>query len=886
MPAPGCLPEDVANKLKGLVDDWFNDPVIMKIAGKDGSAFKKMYRAATDQDFDYGDMPTMRGLKRFERRMKTFNKRLLKGAPGKIAALFYLPEEFLKGNPVAARTFDSFIMNHNHYRGTKDTMMRNVIKIADQMRKISKEMALINGGKAKNFTSARNKLQKMYNEYVQIKQTGTAAEAEKYWQDNLKGLGGQEQFKVFEMADRLLRNPELIGTKDYAMFKPILDTWTKMRPKLFNEMKSALGNYIKILESSGNAKQYGSIIDRLKQLDSTLKPEKNYFPTQLLNIFPTMKTIQDTIYQNKDIESVSWEQLDTHVNNMVDGVIKKVGIVDHTKPKEKSDEKRYNKNIIGVLDSYVNDVTRFNYMVNTTGSLLTGVKQLRNQTDAEISGSSKVYMNYLFDTHATMMGYNIKSPTFRALTRGITSWQFISKLGLNLRSAARNATQSLQNFVYFGFKGWSDSNSYLKDSHMSDVVKTEMEKHGVYFEEVRELAGVDGIFPDTEVSKLDGQEVVTWKTDSMKDKFLSGLEKVAVKTGWPMRVVENKLNRKLTFKIAFAKMHEEISRNKGDVKKFIIEHGGIKKGAMSDTEYGKVISKAVDKHMINKSSRFAANMVKLLHYEYSGFAKPKIMQHPAGAIAGQFMTYSVNFFNYQKNILKPGISDIVKGDWSSPDSFRVYRLGMLYAFINGVLSTVFHSDFGNLVQNDTVDRANQFVSWASGDEEEKKRAFFGKGPIIGTIGGPFISDMVTLGNLAGLYDLMGDWDEGERTFAGYLAGYQDYSDSRKDSKVFDFVRTLNSEVARTLFLTMPRGFNGAGIGTLASLELGLHPTKKLKERKLAAIKQAQKLPIIGEMIPTPAYAKKKAKRKKPAAQKDKVIEALSQMGKVKSFEVY
>ena len=53
--------------------------------------------------------------------------------------------------------------------------------------------------------------------------------------------------------------------------------------------------------------------------------------------------------------------------------------------------------------------------------------------------------------------------TFRALARGITSWQFISKLGLNLRSAARNATQSLQNYVYFGFKGWHNANKYLQD---------------------------------------------------------------------------------------------------------------------------------------------------------------------------------------------------------------------------------------------------------------------------------------------------------------------------------------------------------------------------------------------------------------------------------------
>tara|TARA_Y100000296_G_scaffold41652_1_gene48001 strand:+ start:1721 stop:4531 length:2811 start_codon:yes stop_codon:yes gene_type:complete len=881
-----CEASVISNRINESLDDYFNHPPTLKIVGGDGNAFKKLYRASTGKDFDYGDMPTEKELDRLDRRIEKFQKRLLKGAPGKIAALFYLPDEFLKGNPDAAKTFDAFVINHNHYRGTKDKLLSDVLKMSQQMRKISKDMALINDGSAKNYRSATKELQRRYNEYMKLKETGKPGEAEDYYDDKLSDLGKREQFKVFEMADRLLRNPKLIGNEDYAPFKPILDLWTNMRPVLFKEMKSALGKYIDMLARDNNANQYASIIDRLKFLDKNLVGEKNYFPTQVLSIFPTMKKIQDTIYQNKDMESVSFEDLSAHVDNMVDNVIKKIGVTDHARPREMPNEKRYNKNIIGVLDAYVNDVTRFNYMVNTTGNLLNGIKNLRGQSDGEITNSTRVYMDYLFDTHATMLGYNVKSPTFRSLARGLTSWQFISKLGLNLRSAARNATQSFQNIVFFGFKGLKDANSYLKDSKMADTVKTEMERHGVYFAEVRELAGVDGIFPDTDVSKVDGREVVTWKADSMKDKFLSGLEKVAKTTGWPMRYVENKFNRSYTFKLAFAQMHEQLNKNKGDVTRFIIEHGGIKKGAMSETEYGDVISKEVNNHIINKASRFAAETVKLLHYEYSSFAKPKIMQHPAGAVAGQFMTYSFNFFNYQRKILKTGISDMVKNDWKSEDAFRVYRLGMLYAFINGVLSLAFNTDFGNLVQNDTYDRANQFVAWTTGTEEEKKKAFYGKGPIIGTIGGPFISDMVTMGNLAGIYDLLGDFDEGDRTWLGYLAGYQDYAEKKEDEKSFEFWRTINSQIGRTAFASAPRAYNGAGFGTIAALELGLYPSAKIKERKAKVIKAAQKLPVVGKMIPTPSYAKKKkSKRKKPVTKEDRVMQALASLGKTGSRDV-
>ena len=40
-----CPPKEVSKKLKELIDDYFNHPATTKIVGKDGHAFKKMYRA-------------------------------------------------------------------------------------------------------------------------------------------------------------------------------------------------------------------------------------------------------------------------------------------------------------------------------------------------------------------------------------------------------------------------------------------------------------------------------------------------------------------------------------------------------------------------------------------------------------------------------------------------------------------------------------------------------------------------------------------------------------------------------------------------------------------------------------------------------------------------
>ena len=78
----GCITkeqkEEIQEKTVSLRKDWRNNPVIRRIArDKDYSAFKKMFRASTGEDYDFGDIPTMQSLKRLERRMKVFEKRLL-----------------------------------------------------------------------------------------------------------------------------------------------------------------------------------------------------------------------------------------------------------------------------------------------------------------------------------------------------------------------------------------------------------------------------------------------------------------------------------------------------------------------------------------------------------------------------------------------------------------------------------------------------------------------------------------------------------------------------------------------------------------------------------------------------------------------------------------
>jgi len=518
------------------------------------------------------------------------------------------------------------------------------------------------------------------------------------------------------------------------------------------------------------------------------------------------------------------------------------------------------------MDNYVRGVTMFNFASRSSNDLITGIRKIQKMSPKDAEHQAQFYIDYLYDTHATMMGLNIKSSFWRAAARNVTAWEFASKLGLNLRGALRNSTQSLQNYVYFGAKGMKDSLAYLDSANIGALAQTEAKRHGVYFANARELTNTLGLFPDVVTSKINGKEVFTYKYDTVSRRFTEGLETFAAKTAKPMRWVENKVNRQLTFKIAFALRHQQLNNNAGMIERDV--RNAIKSGRL-DAETD--VNEHVQNLITRRASNFGANMVKELHYEYSGFAKPPVLRTPAGSILGQFMTYSFNFFNYQHKIASKAKDRIVAGDWRNEEAFRLYRLGALYTFIYGVISPLTNTDVGNLVQNDTYERLKNYADSMSEDPEERKKAFFGKGPIIGTVGGPFVSDIITMGNIAGLTDIMSNGENDEHSWLGYLGGYQDYSDTRDSDKVFDAVRTLNTEVARQMFVIAPRMYNGAGIGTLAQIEFGITPSKKMKDRKAAIIE------TVG--LPTPTYAQVKPKKSKVKKKKDLVMKALANLSK-------
>ena len=347
-----------------------------------------------------------------------------------------------------------------------------------------------------------------------------------------------------------------------------------------------------------------------------------------------------------------------------------------------------------------------------------------------------------------------------------------------------------------------------------------MKKHGFEFVNIQELAMPRDLMNSLEIGS-DGR--VTEQAVTAGAKFNDYLENVARITGKPMQWVENKVNRGITFKIAFLSKYRDLKENEALLRKTIGE----------SRKKGEDIAPDVEKKIIKKASRFGAEMVKELHYQYDRFAKPHITKGPIGSVLGQFSTYAINFFNYQYKIAKAGGNDVLANMWRTPETWRMYRLGMLYTFITG-LSALTNTKFNNLVQNDTLERGIRLQEYLTGDKEQKKRAFFGLDPITGTFGGPFISDIVRLGNAVNFMNMKGP------EFEVYANGYANFNNKARTSATEEIVRTLNTQIGRLVYQTIPRVINGTGIPTVLGQELGLYGTPELSGMKDAMLWPLQK----------------------------------------------
>lgn len=864
----GCKAKSIdhvarSKRLDEIFTRWNDDKTISTLTQGDYKYWKTFYEEVTKKDFDYGNLPSMAKIRTLDRKL-TRMIRGLKKKPGFFAEWLFLPENILSKNPLTKKYFDSMIYTGNFYRGNLEMFTSDIDLMAKMIQNAAREEGAMQVFKI-NRSSAQKEIKKMETTYQELRLKDPNA-AESYWQKNLLKLDQTAELQIVQGVYDLITEPSklFIGKgSDKSLYKKygtaavnIARLWVGgkdsgqytlrdgkkagMRDKLYEILENGMSAYVDVLRDQ--AIRTGSLDKtqvKIENLISQLQKQKHFYPTQALGIFPTLGKIGEALYESKTSKAL--DEALPNINHMLDAVIADISVSPHSFS-TKGNVKRRSKDVISVIDQYAKDVIRFNFTANSTKNVTKSLQALQGMKGEELDVQLDFLSRYILETHSTATGSRHKNSKLAHIAKVITSWQFFSKLGFSPGTVARNATQSLQNFVYFGHRAWGDSNAYVKSEGLGRQIEDAMKDHGVFFVNLEEIAQTGDMLSN--IRMVDGEPVrsdpgyESWFTDSV--------EKLAKISGKPMQFVENKVNRATTFKIAYAQMHQELSNNEGLIRRRMEK--GVPKGVS--------IEDSITKEISNRSSRYAANMVKELHYEYSPFAKPRALQTSTGSILGQFTTYGINFFEYNRKIAVDAGDAVLAGDWRSPEAFRAYRMAMLYGATSFILEPLTNAKWSNLIEHDTKERIEQLFDFVTGDEATRKKTFFGKGPLIGNMG-PFVNDMFTLGNVIGLTKLT------DNELVSYVQGYKQKASEVQDKRMFEAVGLFNMQLAKMMFSSAPKLRDGTGFMTILNQDyLHLWNTPEIKARREKMLYFPQK---YGPQILRPYFrttAQKKSSKEK------------------------
>ena len=480
------------------------------------------------------------------------------------------------------------------------------------------------------------------------------------------------------------------------------------------------------------------------------------------------------------------KQVINEMNSYIDG---------HTKSRAKDLESgefdyQYSRNLIGSLNNYIFDVNRFNFtsfMDSHYMDALTSIEQIYKK-DGNAKGYAENITNYITDLHQAANGNTNMSEGTRNVVRTILGFEFISKLGINPRGAVRNFTQRLLDYVTWGPVQISKMNDRMRTLGIGEKsIEQVLKDSGLLFEEASPQVLESALQSPASVFKTVSWNEQTGKFESHKksrlEKIADGMGAIAGKSSILHRTAEN-ANRKNTFKLAYTQMYRWL-----DVPDY-------RQAREDKGRKGKQVTQDIQ----NAARRYAINMVVMNHFDYADYAKSKALRTTAGRFLGQFQHYSFEFFERNLKIMREAKYDVLAGkllpSGEAKGLQQAYRMGLLYFMAPVVALT--------------------------GDDEEIRDAFYGKGPLLATFGGPLVSDVIDVGVMMDLVDLDDD------SILSIFTGMEKYDPSTQSTDVSKKLRLLNGFLGRTVERHIPQMTKGR-IGWALQQELGLYPTKEARK---------------------------------------------------------
>ena len=584
------------------------------------------------------------------------------------------------------------------------------------------------------------------------------------------------------------------------------------------------------------ARYHKRVDEQIKAIEEGMK-DGNYFPHYLMEAMVRIETEMDVIENLKKEGELTPGESETHLQRL-ETIYSKMRQEIHKSPVSTQFRKKlaydtWIKNPLAVLKKYGLDAIAFNKSQHLKYYYQRAMKHM---VISKVEGDAAHAMNkYLQDVYTLAeKGFTDRPQWVNKTVRVLTGYEFLSKIGFGVGTAARNTmsglwfVQGLGNLKFA--KYISDWNNKVNEG-IIEKIKTVEQEQGFKFEDMAEELYTEGLVPtkgvrtsdiDMVVDK-DGKSSFRYKEGKVWKSIDSGLSYAAGKGAIFQRVTENILRRHM-FRSSLLTKYKEL------------EAAGVKDPMKSSTAY-------------------ALNMVNKFAFEYAAHQKaPFVGGHPgkfgaAGQVMFQFFHYPTSFLQSQSEILRNSKDAVIARQWNNPDTFIPLRFAGL-AMITALGSGIRNRDFTRLMENDTIDRIRNLYEVLLGDEEDVK----GRGYI-----GPAVGDLVFLATLFELIEMP------ENDFVNLIVGYNDaykLTDAQKTQRLWS---TLNVETSKIINKTIPALMSGKE-GNILMHELGIYPrawTRELHKKiwgKYSKLGKKEKKKKKAAVIPPYAALKKMPKR--------------------------
>jgi hypothetical protein len=714
------------------------------------------------------------------------------------------------------------------------------IKSAKQLEKFERKLALELGNPKSSESLAR--VQEINNELLTIYESeggkvfndfrdylGTAPTKiggrEKIGEDNLgnpiwkdktrvlKTIGepGEEKLVPFD------NNIELAG----KIARDTLDRMGKVMINGLTQHKKVVR--LAFLNSLSNDALTGRVGQRVKKYEENIKENieaieegmkgGEYFPHYLLEAFTNIEKIMSqkrgTLIDNANKNL-------TKLEDILSNVRKNLGTPKAARHRKKEPYDNYMKNPLSVLRKYSLDAINFNRVNYIKQIYLQGIQRLPK--NAESSEALRKYINDVFTL--AEKGYQDRPAWVNKTVRVLTGYEFLSKIGFGVGTAARNTmsglyyVQSVGNRAFVNYlREW---NRPENDTIRKNIQAVEQEQ-GFKFEDMSSPLFTEGLLP-TEGVRVSDVDIIAGRDGipqlSYKDgkvwKAIDNSMSMATGKGAILQKVTENFLRKHMFRFSYKDKYNQLIRGEG--KQYDLEGKEIK-------------TKDSEKYKVNADKRareYALDIVNKYAFEYSASQKAPVLggtSKTAGAygqVIGQFFHFPFSFLQMQSEILRKSKDATIARQWDSPDLLIPLRFAGLYMFTT-LMSGVFNVDFHTLMENDTVERIKDLYDVANGEEDVKGRGYVG----------PAVGDLFFLATLNDFVELP------DNALKDLIVGYNDAYELTDDEKQSRLLSTINVELSKQV----TRNYKALQNGTIWNVmmhEFGLYPkgwTRDIRQKE-------------------------------------------------------